>query len=814
MNMIHHLRTLGPVGLNGPDGAPVRSVMSQPKRFALLTYLAADPTVRHPRENLLDLLWQELGPDRGRRALRQALHGLRRSLGPGVITGKGSELIGVDPEELSCDAAEFTRAIGEGRDEDALNLYRGPFLEGFHLDGAPRFERWVERRRRALGRAAVEAAWRLADRDEEAGRARAARGWAARAVELAPYDGEGVRRYMQLLMRGSQPALALRAYRAYASRIRDELELEPSVETARLAEELQRSVATAGDRGPTGSGAQEVTDLDRTTRREGIRSDISDDTPPSTPVHGAEDRWSSGSRVGVTVIALALFLAGAAAVLWMDRARIADDEVRSERSVAVLPFADMSPAGDHRWFADGLAEEILDVLTRVQGIEVKGRSSSFQFGGTDPDIRLVGDSLDVGSVLEGSVRRAGDRVRITVQLVRSSDGSHLWSKTYARELTPQAIFQIQQDVARSVADALEVELGLVQAERVATRPPADLEAYSLYLRARHGFRQRSAEGRTRAVALLDEALERDSTFAAAWTLRARILVLAPFWEGVDWQQPLADAWAEARAASLRALELDPTHARTHSTRAFVLDQLHRWDESHRHHRRAISLNTGDPDVRGAYLWHSASRGLWDRALEQARYRQRLDPLYTPANGNLAEMLMYSGRLQDAEEQWDRTVALAGEAEDAHAAFVRSLRVKLYVLQGRMHEAVRGARAARRDAGESPQPSTGYYLSQLAAVEALAGNRRTARVLLDSMRLRWRDGLPEARRALEALYMARVHASLGAADSAYLWLDRSRPEIWRVLEIARFRGDPWWSPVRGDARGLEILERTGTVGPAV
>lgn len=212
------LRVLGPSSLDRPDGTPVRSVTAQPKRFALLTYLASfHPAGRHPRDTVLGLLWPDLPPDRARSALRQALHGLRRSLGPGVLTGKGRERIGIDPERLWCDAAEFARTADQGRDEDALELYRGPFLEGFHVDGAPAFERWVESRRRRLRHEAVDAAWRLAQRAEAEGERAAARRRAERALEMAPYDGEAVRRYMELMDRIGQPAAALRAYRDYAA---------------------------------------------------------------------------------------------------------------------------------------------------------------------------------------------------------------------------------------------------------------------------------------------------------------------------------------------------------------------------------------------------------------------------------------------------------------------------------------------------------------------------------------------------------------------------------------------------------------------
>ena len=811
------LHVLGPLSLDRADGTAIRSVMAQPKRFALLTYLAsADPGARHPRDTLLGLLWPELPSDRARSALRQALHRLRRSLGQGVLTGKGRELVGVDPERLWCDAAEFARAAADGREAEALELYRGAFLEGFHLDAVPAFERWVESRRRSLHRDAVEAAWRLADRAEERGERAAARRRAERALELTPYEGQAVRRYMELTERIDEPAPALRAYRRYADRLREELDLEPPADITELAEQLRDE--RKGSPGDEGDGEEKTPEPGVSTPTPARAYDPRQE--PACPDDGTETadaRRGGGGRIssfrhaaaiGGTLLIVGVL--GLAAAEWLTADRRAAD-TPSRASVAVLPFADMSPRGDLRWFADGVAEETLDALAKVRGIEVKGRSSSFQFTGSSPDVRMVGDSLGVSAVLEGSVRRVGERVRITVQLIRATDANHLWSETYERAFTPEAIFRVQEEVARSVADALQVELGLEDTERLARRPPVDLEAYSLYLRARHGFRQRTADGRTRARELIGRSLERDPGFAPAWTLEARIRLLEPFWEGVRGALPLDESRARALEATARSLELDPELARAHLTRAEALDHLHRWEQSRRHHRRAVEMSPGDPDVRSGYLWHLASLGRWEQALEQARYRQRLDPLYTPANGNLAEMLMYAGRPDEAVVQWDRTVALASEG-DVHASFVRSLRAKAYALQGREAGAVGEARAARRRTGGSPQPGEGYYLAQLGAMEALAGNASAARARLDSVRLRWRNRRTAARRSLEALNMARVHAALGAADSAFHWLDRSRPEIWRPLEVARFRGDPWWEPVREDPRYREMLARTGTSAP--
>lgn len=810
------LRVLGSISLSRPDGTPVQSILAQPKRVALLAYLASShPPAPHPRDELLALLWPDLDQQRARRALRQALHGLRKSLGPDVVTGKGRELVGVDPERLRCDAVEFYRALDDGRTREALEMYRGDFLRGFHVSGALEFERWTEQRRRELRLEAVGAAWQVAESLEADGKAGEARRAGEKALELAPLDGEAVRRYVLLMDRLGQPAAAIRAYRTYEERLREELDLDPSPETRALAESVREggdpperssSVSAAGDEVQPARAPRPAASTDGGNEPGGSSSNVGPDDR-GAPEESAASASPLGRWAAVAVVTIILFSALVYAGLgWPGSPRSPVAE-RPIRSVAVLPFDDLSPAGDQRWFGHGIAEEILDVLVRMEPLQVMGRSSSFQFEGTSPDVRLVGDSLGVGAVLEGSVRRAGDRVRVTVQLVRTSDGAHLWSETYERGFTYEAIFDIQEEVARSVAGALEVELGLTASAPRPAERPVNLEAYTLYLQARHAVRQRTGEGRARALTLIRDALEEDPGFAPAWALAAQWHVQVQFWEPFDGTVDVEASRARALEAAEQAVELAPDLAQAHATMGFVLSNRHRWTEAWSHHARSLELNPRSPEARATTLWHLASLGEWDRALEHARVRQRLDPLYVPANGNLGGMLMYAGRFEEAATQWRHTIELSGD-QDAQARFVRSVAAKLFALQGRPERAVAASREAYEYPGESYQPRKSYYLSHLGAMHALAGEQGAAEALLDSLRA---DPDPELRaplRWLRAFDVARVHAALARPDSAFTWLERSRPDRWRPLEVARFRGDPWWAPIRDDPRYGALLEALG------
>ncbi|MFW6080155.1 MAG: AfsR/SARP family transcriptional regulator, partial [Gemmatimonadota bacterium] len=254
------LTTLGRLDLVGSEGQVVRSVLQQPKRLALLVHLVVegmDGYVR--RDTVLGLFWPDHAEDRARNALNQAVHYLRRSLGRDVIVSRGAEELGVAEGALHCDAVEFQRRLDAGEAAEALALYGGEFLRGFHLDGAPEFERWLERRRSTLRGLATDAARRLSEAERESGSAVAAVHWARRVVEFTPYDERAARRLMELLRATGDRAGALRTFRQLTRRLAEHLDTEPSPETRRLAEAIRSSAdaeETASSRQPAGDSEE------------------------------------------------------------------------------------------------------------------------------------------------------------------------------------------------------------------------------------------------------------------------------------------------------------------------------------------------------------------------------------------------------------------------------------------------------------------------------------------------------------------------------------------------------------------------------
>ena len=264
-----------------------------------------------------------------------------------------------------------------------------------------------------------------------------------------------------------------------------------------------------------------------------------------------------------------------AEVLQAAYADLAED---SRPSIAVLPFADMSPDGDQEYFADGMTEELLNTLAKIRQLRVAGRTSAFAYKGQDKDLREIGRELGVRYVVEGSVRKQDDRLRITAQLVDAGDNFHLWSEAYDR--TMDDVFAIQEEIAGAIAAQLQVSLGLEEGGALVA-PIADLEAYEMYLTARAGMRERGSAV-LEAVRLFEEVVARDSTWAPAWAGLAQAYTLAPFYTpGNVTEQIGPEAWgpalAAAEEAAVRALRLDPGVAGAEVALGNVFRDRWEWD---------------------------------------------------------------------------------------------------------------------------------------------------------------------------------------------------------------------------------------------
>jgi TolB-like protein/Tfp pilus assembly protein PilF len=324
----------------------------------------------------------------------------------------------------------------------------------------------------------------------------------------------------------------------------------------------------------------------------------------------------------------------------------------SEQSIAVLPFVDMSPEGDQAYFADGIAEEILNVLVKTHSLKVAGRTSSFQFSGRNEDLRMIGKELGVEHILEGSIRKDQNRVRITAQLVKADDGFHLWSETYDRELTD--IFAIQDEIARAITDALAIELDLVQTgPRLAAEQTGNMEAYDHYLEARALIGQR--QDLERAIELLDGAIEHDPDFAQAWAANAQAHSLAPYYlKDVSTTEYLADAERMAN----RALEINPLLSQAHSVLGDVYRDRQEWPRSEASYQRALSLNPDDVEANSQYAQMLLRGGLYMEAIPFSTRAAELDPLSFINLSVHACILYLNGQRETAWRQMEKALVVS------------------------------------------------------------------------------------------------------------------------------------------------------------
>lgn len=499
----------------------------------------------------------------------------------------------------------------------------------------------------------------------------------------------------------------------------------------------------------------------------------------SRPARG-RSRWRSSRLVAAGLLTVA---AGLAAFFGLRH----DGGVISD-SVGVLPFTDLSPGGDQAYFSDGLTEELITALSRVEGIRVAARTSSFRFRGQDLDVREVGRRLRVGSLLEGSVRKDGDRLRVTAQLVNASDGYQIWSAAYDRELAD--VFAVQEEIALAITSALRVTLVAGGDERLRSHPTNDLEAYDLYLKGRYAWNLRTAAGMREAVQYLERSVAQDPRFAMAWAALAVTYVLAIPYAG----EPRDTTWPKAKAAAEKALALDGTLGEAYTALAYGT-MIYDWDwpAAEAHFRRAIAVEPSYPTGRQWYADFLWGRGRLDEALEQMEEAHRLDPLSLVIWSELGGTYYRLRRYDHAEAELRATLQL--DANYAHALYVLG---QVYLAVDRPEEAVDMIRRSLDLSGFQEDAA-----GALAYAYARSGDREAAARSLAELEERYENG------TVGPYALALAHTGLGDLTQAFDYLHRAIDV--RDMFLPEDFFEPLLDPLRADPRFARVEERMG-LGP--
>jgi serine/threonine-protein kinase len=446
-------------------------------------------------------------------------------------------------------------------------------------------------------------------------------------------------------------------------------------------------------------------------------------------------------------------------------------------SVAVLPFANLSADPEQEYFCDGMAEEIINSLAQLDGLKVLARTSSFAFKGKNEDAREIGRRLCVDSLLEGSVRKAGNRLRITTQLINVADGTHLWSERFDREM--EDVFAIQDEISLAVTDALKVRLLGDDKAEVVKRHTKNLAAYRAYLKGRYHWFIRSSESIDKAIGYMKEAIALDPEYALAYAGLADCYAVLPSYRLVA----AADVYPKAKAAALKALELDDDLAEAHNAMACIMWNYEwDWDGSDRESRRAIELN---PGYAQAYMWMAeglVERGRFEEGVAMMNKARELDPLSLSMNARLGKVLYYARQYEAAKDILNATLEI--DPDYSQAKYFLSL---VYSAEERYDEAIEIL----------PE---GKSRAWVAILHAWNGEIEKARELMEETFARAAEGydMPAIR--------ASFHFALGELDECFEWMNRAVDvKDPRLLNLIR---SPKTDAIKDDPRFLEVIERMG------
>jgi len=450
----------------------------------------------------------------------------------------------------------------------------------------------------------------------------------------------------------------------------------------------------------------------------------------------------------------------------------------------VLPLESLSSDPSQEYFADGMTDELITDLGQISALRVISRTSIMQYKGVRKPLPQIARELNVDAVIEGTVLRSGDQVRITAQLIRASDDRHLWSHSYEGEL--RDALGLQNKVASAIVAEIQINLNSKEQIALTNEKAVNPEAYEAYLKGRYFWNKRTADGLRKGIDYFNQAIEKDSTYGRAYTGLADSYALLGDWE-YGGMAP-KEAFPKAEAAATKALQLDDTLSEAHTSLAFCLDLYDwNWDSAEAEFKRAIELNPGYATAHHWYSWHLAVLGRKDEAIAEMRRAANLDPLSLIISADLAEVLLVGRQNEQSIQQSLSTIGLDPAFAVAHfqlgQAYVQNQMYSDAMVEFQKAIALSGANTT--------------FSSNLAYVYALAGRKGEAEKIL-------KDQMNREHGVSNSAQIALIYVGLGKNDQAMTWLERAYEDRFNPSILAR----PSFDPLRSDKRFQDLMHRIG------
>ena len=766
-----HLRTLGTLALTNSAGESILGGHgSHKRRLALLSVLAAAGDRGRSRDQLMLLFWPEATQTRARRSLDQLLYLLRNSLSEDVFAGVNP--LRLNDAVITSDVGDFLSALERSAHAAAADAYGGTFLDGFFLGDSPEFERWVDAERARLTTRYTETLDELAHASAATNdRAGAAR-WRRALTETDPLSGPYAAGYMRALANAGDKAAALRHAERYTALVSRELGVDAGPEVASIAAELRVGDSATGRLGdsttrPVAIGHERIDAHDSPTA-------VTDGASVSPHARTLERRvrWPFFVAAGFLIVALSVV-----GTQWM-RSR-STPRRPADRSIVVLPFANVG--GDPRDAAivDGLSEELIAVLARLGQLKVIDRTSDLAFKNGHLDARRIADSLGVAYVITGSVQKDSVHLRVHVELVDARDGSTRWAESYESEL--RDIFRVQSQIAGAVARELDVRLGASELARIKRGSTANPAAHEMYLKGNDPMMLRTDSTVQMALGYVDEAIRLDPNYAAAYTARARLLMRSMM--GDDTSRSQVERRALAEQSVLKALALDDSLADAHATLGVMRRDRLDFATGETELKRAVALEPATARFHEWLVQLYIATARPAEALTEGRRAVELDPLSPTANAELAHALV-------ANHRPDEALAVLAPLESLRPPLLRArpIAAQAYAQKQMWTEAIAEMSRNLPNAAPIGRAFLGYLFAR-------AGRTNEAHAILASM-------LDHARRSgRDQTEIAMIYTGLGDKDNAFAWLARldssrlgARSE-WLRMMLTDLEPDPRVAGVR-------------------